>query len=146
MKIKDDTIIWATTEAELEERVSTILQRCADNNITISRKKFEMGNSIQFAGHIISDGGIRPNDDKFTALREFKKPANVKELCSFLGLVAQFSAFAPDTACLTSHLRQLLQKETPWVWLPEHNLDFENTKKAPCLCQRILPSSLYSTD
>ena len=47
-----------------------------------------------------------------------------------LGLVAQFGTFAPDTACLTSHPRQLLQKETPWVSLPEHKLDFENTKKA----------------
>ena len=54
-----------------------------------------MGNSIQFAGHIISDGGIRPDDDKFAALREFKQPVNVKELQSFLGLVAQFGAFAP---------------------------------------------------
>ena len=130
MKIVDDTILWAATETELEERVSTMLQRCTDNNITISRKKFEMVNSIQFAGHIILDGGIRPDDDKFAALREFKNTTNLKELRSFLGLVAQFGAFAPDTACLTSHLWQLLQKETPWVWLPEHNLDFENTKKA----------------
>ena len=112
-------------QSELKERVATVLQRCADNNITISRKKFEMGNSIQFAGHIISDGGIRPDDDKFAALRNFQQPEYVKELRSFLGLVAQFGAFAPDAACLTSHLRQLLQKETPWVWLPEHNLDFE---------------------
>ena len=69
-----------------------------------------MGNSIQFAGHIISNGGICPDDDKFAALQEFKKPSNGKELCSFLGLVAQFGAFALDTACLTSNLRQLLQK------------------------------------
>ena len=88
-----------------------------------------MGNSIHFAGHI-ADGGIRPDDDKFAALRNFQQPGNVKELRSFLGLVAQFGAFAPDTASLTSHPRQLLQKETPWVWLPEHKLDFENTKKA----------------
>ena len=47
MKIVDDTIIWAATESELEERVPTVVQRCADNNITISRKKFELGNSIQ---------------------------------------------------------------------------------------------------
>ena len=38
MKIVDDTIIWAGNESELEERVTTVLQRCADNNITISRK------------------------------------------------------------------------------------------------------------
>ena len=59
MKIVDNTIIWASTEEQLEERVTTVLQRCTENNIT-SRKKFEMGNSIHFAGHIISDGGIRP--------------------------------------------------------------------------------------
>ena len=130
MKIIDNTIIWASTEDQLEERVSTVLQRCQENNITISQKKFEMGRSIHFSGHIISEGGIRPDDDKFAALRNFQQPENIKELRSFLGLVAQFGAFAPDTNCLTSHLRQLLQKETPWVWLPEQKLDFENTKKA----------------
>ena len=130
MKIVDDTIIWGNNEAELEERVTTVLQRCADNNITISRKKFELGRKIQFAGHIISDGGIRPDDDKFAALREFKQPENIKELRSFLGLVAQFGAFSPDSACLTSHLRQLLRKDTPWVWLPEHTTDFKQTKEA----------------
>ena len=129
MKIVDDTIIWAKDEKELEDRVETVLKRCEENNITISRKKLELGNRIHFARHIISDGGIRPNDEKFAALRNFQQPGNVKELWSFLGLV-QFGTFAPDTACLTSHLCQLLQKETPWVWLPEHHLDFKNTKKA----------------
>ena len=60
MKIVDDTIIWAKDENELEERVEMVLQRCKDNNITISRKKLELGNSIHFAGHIILDGGIHP--------------------------------------------------------------------------------------
>ena len=68
------------------------------------------------------DGGIK-------VLRDFQQQRNVKELRSFFGLVAHFEAVAPDTACLTSHLRQLLEKETPWVWFSEHKLDFENTKK-----------------
>ena len=130
MKIVDDTIIWATDEKELKERVETVLKRCEEDNITISRKKLKLGNSIHFAGHIISDGGICPEDKTFAALRNFQQPGNVKELRSFLGLVAQFGAFALDTACLTSHLCQLLQKDTPWLCLPEYHLDFENTKKA----------------
>ena len=56
-------------EAELEERVTTVLQRCKEKNITISRKKFEMGSSIHFAVHMISDSGIRPDAEKFRALR-----------------------------------------------------------------------------
>ena len=51
MKIVDDTIIWAKDEAELEERIETFLRRCKENNITISRKKMELGNSIHFAVH-----------------------------------------------------------------------------------------------
>ena len=121
MKIVDDTIIWASTEDQLEERVTTVLQRCLENNITISRKKFEMGNSIHFAGHIISDNGIRPDDVKFAALRNFQQPANVKELRSFLGLVAQFGAFAPETACLTSHLRSSYRRKHHGYGCPSTN-------------------------
>ena len=113
MKIVDDTIIWASTKDELEERVTTVLQRCLANNITISRKKFEMGRSIHFAGHIISDGAIRPDDDKFAVLRNFQQPENVKVLRSLLSLVTQFRAFAPDTAYLTSHLRLRKHQESP---------------------------------
>ena len=68
------------------------LKRCEENNITISRKKLELGDSIHFAGYIISDSGIRPDDDKFAALRNFQQPNNAKELRSFLGLVPQFCA------------------------------------------------------
>ena len=48
MKIVDNTIIWAKDEAELEERIETALRRCEESNITISRKKMELGNSIHF--------------------------------------------------------------------------------------------------
>ena len=51
MKIVDDTIIWAKDEKELEERVETVLRRCEENNLTLSRKKLELGNSIHFTGH-----------------------------------------------------------------------------------------------
>ena len=78
MKIIDDTIIWAKDEKELEDRVKTVLRRCEENHITISRKKLEHRDSIHFAGHIISDGGIHPDDEKFAALRNFQQPGNVK--------------------------------------------------------------------
>ena len=64
-----------------------------------------MGNSIQFAGHIISDGGIRPDDDKFAALREFKKLANVKEMRLFLGLVAQWQGQNDKRKTYIGHLK-----------------------------------------
>ena len=73
-KIVDDTIIWALTLEELQERSVIILKRCRDVNITISLNKLELGKKMTFAGHIISQAGIRPDDSKYKAIAEFPIP------------------------------------------------------------------------
>ena len=77
------------------ERTRVILNRCKEHNITISRKKLELGTELGFAGHIVSHNGIRPDDDKYKAIKEFPTPKNIKDLRSFLGLANQLAAFVP---------------------------------------------------
>ena len=67
-KIVDDTLIWAKDMEELVNRSRIILDRCRENNITILRKKLELGKRILFAGHIISDKGIQPDEAKYVAI------------------------------------------------------------------------------
>ena len=67
----DDILVWAETEEELMERTRIILNRCKEHNITISRKKLELGTELGFPGHIVSHNGIRPDDDKYKAIKEF---------------------------------------------------------------------------
>ena len=62
------------------ERTRIILSRCKEYNITISRKKLELGTELGFAGHIVSQNGIRPDDDKYKAIKEFPAPKNLKDL------------------------------------------------------------------
>ena len=57
-KIMDDILIWAETEEEFMERARIVLSRCKEHNITISRKKLELGTEFGFAGHIVSQNGI----------------------------------------------------------------------------------------
>ena len=45
-KIVDDTIIWAPDITTLEERLRTVMDRCRELNVTISKKKFEVGETI----------------------------------------------------------------------------------------------------
>ena len=73
-KIVDDIIIWAPTLEELQEQAMVILDRCRELNITVSLKKLELGKEITFAGHIISQAGIRPDDSKYKAVANFLKP------------------------------------------------------------------------
>ena len=65
----DDTLIWAKDMDELVARTRVILDRCRANNITISKKKLELGK--HFAGHIISDEGIQPDEEKYAAISRF---------------------------------------------------------------------------
>ena len=127
-KLVDDTIIWADNEEDLVIRTRTVLERCKENNITISRKKFEMGNKIEFAGHIISDTGIRPDEKKFAAIKQFPTPSCIKDVRAFLGLANELGSFIPDLAHMTSALTPLLKKGTTWNWLPEHQAAFQKIK------------------
>ena len=75
------------------------------------KKKLELGKRIHFAGHIISDEGIQPDEEKYAAISKFPRPRNVKDLRSFLGLAQQLASFVPDLAHMTSMLRPLLKKD-----------------------------------
>ena len=56
-KIVDDTLIWAENMEILEERIKLVLERCRHVNVTMSEKKFEIGEKMEFAGHMISATG-----------------------------------------------------------------------------------------
>ena len=105
----DDTIIWATNEQELLERGRIVLQRCKENNITISQKKLELSNKIKFAN--------------------FPHPKNLRDLRAFIGLGNQLGMFIPDLAHMTSPLRPLMKCDTAWLWLQEHEDALLKTKE-----------------
>ena len=113
-KLVDDTKIWADNEEDLVIRTRTVLERCKTNNITISHKKFEMGKEIEFAGHIISDTGIRLDKKKFAAIKQFPTPTCIRDVRAFLGLANQLGSFIPDLAHMLSTIHPLLKKGTTW--------------------------------
>ena len=119
-KIMNDTIIWAKDRQQLDRRIRQVLENCRHLNITISKKKFEIGEEIEFAGHIISKNGISPEKSKYDAISIFQTPKNIKELRSFLRLAQQLGAFIPELADLTAKITPLLKKGTAFLWLEEH--------------------------
>ena len=66
-KIVDDILVWALSLPELRIRVETIAHTCRKLNITLSKKKFEIGKRLQFAGYIIGEDGVHPDPDRTKA-------------------------------------------------------------------------------
>ena len=57
-----------------------------DQSKQCQEKKLEIGDEIQFAGHIVSHRGIKPDPAKFQAIKDFPTQRNIKELRSYMGL------------------------------------------------------------
>ena len=129
-KLVDDLLIEGRDLADLEQKLRVVLQRCADNGFILSRKKFEIGNSVEFAGFVISDKGVFPSPKRLAAVADFPIPKDITALRGFLGLCNQLAMFVPNLAALSSRLRELLKKNVAYRWLPDHTEQFNAVKKA----------------
>ena len=63
-------------------------------NIILSKKKFQIGSELLFAGLVISAKGL----ERTRALSDFPTPKYITGVRSFLGLANQLSGFIPDFA------------------------------------------------
>ena len=127
-KIVDYILVWAPSLSELRIRVETFAHNCQKLNITLSKKKFEIGKRLQFAGYIVGEDGVHPDPERIKAITCFPSPANLTGVRSFLGLAQQLFFFIPDFSHATTAIRQLLGKEKVFQWLPEHKQEFANLK------------------
>jgi transposase InsO family protein len=128
-KLVDDILIQAPDRHTLFNRLRQVLQKCREHGITISKRKLQIGETIKFAGFIISSKGIEADPNKLAAIHNFPKPTDISSLRSFLGLANQLGQFIPDLAHITANLRSLLQKNTAFTWLKEHDEDFNKCKE-----------------
>ena len=105
-----------------------MIQRCERLHVTLSRSKFQIATSLNFAGCIVSSEGVRPDPTRISSLAEFPVPHDQTGVRSFLGLCNQLVFFLPDYQHHTVSLRQLTGKGRPFVWLPEHQVEFDKLK------------------
>ncbi len=57
----DDILGCAKDNATLAKQLREVLQKCQDNNITLSKKKMEVGDEVHFAGFRVGVKGCRPD-------------------------------------------------------------------------------------
>ena len=56
-------------------------------------------------------------------------PKNLAELQSFMGMINYLNRFSPIIAQTSEPVRQLMKKETPFMWQAEHQKAFESLKQ-----------------
>ena len=71
---------------------------------------------------------MKPDPAKVAAIKEMEPPSNKSELQTIMGMITYLSKFAPNLANITSPLRQLLLKDTEFIWDTPQAQAFQKVK------------------
>ena len=106
----DDIITWGETLEELIQNLTQIFSKLRKFGIFINPDKIKIGLSeIEYVGHTIDRYGEKFSQKKQDQVLNFKKPINVKDMKSFLGVIGQFREHVDHFGDLTSPLYEIVE-------------------------------------
>ncbi|XP_020898619.1 uncharacterized protein K02A2.6, partial [Exaiptasia diaphana] len=126
----DDIILTGKNDKEHMDTLDQVLKGLEDAGLRLKRSKcIFMAEEVTCLGHRIDKAGIHPVPDKVEAIANARRPTNVGELKSFLGLLNYYGKFLPDLSTRLATLHKLLRKEQKWSWRKEQQQSFDDVKK-----------------
>ncbi|UYV66441.1 hypothetical protein LAZ67_4001687 [Cordylochernes scorpioides] len=127
----DDIIVFSDGFEEHLRRLQLVLNCLKKAGLCLNSKKCKFGaKNIMVLGHEVSENGIRPDQEKIRAVRDFATPRSLKEVRSFLGLSSYYRRFIPNYAHVAQPLNDLLKKDSAFNWNQEEQNAFEALKSA----------------
>lgn len=126
----DDILIAGKSVEQHYNNLVEVLKKLKESGLTVNVKKCNFfKNEIFFLGYKINVDGVGTDPEKIRAIKEAQSPNNVTELQAFLGMIAHYSKFVPDSASILYPLFNLLKKNVKWKWSKECDKAFNNVKE-----------------
>ncbi|XP_065086709.1 uncharacterized protein LOC135708531 [Ochlerotatus camptorhynchus] len=124
----DDILIFARTQEEHDENLDAVLTCLREHNVKINASKCTFkSQSVKFLGFRLTSDGWQIEEEKISAIRDFRRPDTIAEVKIFLGLVTFVDKFVPHRANKTEKLRALAQADT-FYWSAEEEHEFRAFK------------------
>jgi hypothetical protein len=127
----DDLMIYTKTDdiQEHERLGKKVLKRLEEHDLFAKPEKCTFGvKEVEFLGMIVSREGIKMDDSKVKAIREWPTPKTVRGVRSFLGLANFYHRFIEGYAQVARPLNDLTKKNTPFAWKEAQQTAFDTLK------------------
>ncbi|GFY35470.1 retrovirus-related Pol polyprotein from transposon 17.6 [Trichonephila clavipes] len=126
----DDLVIPAKNEQEGLEKLKIIFEVAKKYGLEIKFKKCQfLKKKVEFLGHTVESGTIKPSLTKTLAVRKFPEPTTIKQVQSFLGLTGYFRKYIKDYSKIAKPLSDLTRIENLFVFGTQQKETFEKLKK-----------------
>lgn len=125
----DDLIVLSANESDGLKNLEIVLNTASQAGLIINwRKCCFLRRAIEFLGHIIENGEIRPSEQKIRAVVCFPEPENARQLQSFLGLSGYFRKFISGYSTIARPLSNLLRADVKFQFGAAERNAFERLK------------------
>jgi hypothetical protein len=116
----DDVLIHTPSVDETLRLLEEVFSRFRNARLTIKISKCDFfPKRVEYLGHIVEAGQLRPNPSRIAVLRTIKPPRSVKELRSVLGCFGYYREYIPKFSEYAAPLCDLLKKGSIFAWRPE---------------------------
>ena len=85
---------------------------------------------MKYLGVLLDRRGVRIDQTRIDDICSVQPPTSVKQLQGFLGMTNFVAAFIESYTDITAPLRDLLKKDTTFIWQPAQQLAFDKLKAA----------------
>ncbi|GFV74441.1 retrovirus-related Pol polyprotein from transposon 297 [Trichonephila clavipes] len=127
----DDVIIGGRTFEEHLQNIRKVLSKLSDANLKLNPSKCKFfQKEVNYLGHIISAEGVRTDPEKVSAVKNWKRPENLRELRSFLGLCTYYRKFVKGFSNIARPLLKLTESKQKFQWTKECEDSFLQLKEA----------------
>ena len=126
-----DDILIATSTSRQDRRDAThdVLDLLQEHNLFLKKKKcYWEVNSINYLGLILEKGVTRMDPTKVEGIKNWPRPAKVKDVCSFLGFCNFYQPFIPSFSKIAKPPNELTHKDVPFVWEDKHESAFNTLR------------------
>ena len=141
----DDVLVATATRDEHLRVLKKLFDRMRECKLSARPSKCEIAaQEVEYLGHIVGKGEIRPTVTKMEKIRDAAQPVTRKEVKSFLGLVSYYRRFVPNFSDTATPLIEAAGSggARKVEWTEECDRAFTRLKQAFCAAPvRRLPQA-----
>lgn len=125
----DDLIVCSDSWEEHLTHLYDTFDRLSQSNLTVNLGKSEFCQAtVDYLGHTVGQGQVKPITAKVDAITKFPPPTNKKQLMRYLGMIGFYRKFCSNFATVVQPLTHLLRKDSKFIWSENCQNAFENSK------------------